>query len=1074
MLKASRASRIDLRPTPKGLAGIETGTDFSAPTIEDPREVYLEQLQQEGLAFRTEDGWNIPWQSIYSIRHHSDHASSVSLLGLPPDCSWAPILESSGTPSDSSFLIRIAGWRDDQGSRLADVRRQGALLTSGSITRLMSSECWALMERVLLLSVEGRTWSSERRLRIIGEVKKLAASCGAGLDRYLTQSDVAIADHVGFEFKPQKALGTRVIEIVPRLEGAPPEFVSQFDRYDTVRGRYDVTRGDGGVTHVLPGDAARSTLSSVKAVQGRRLAGDSASAFLRNPFAVLGEDAVAAVDEDQFTQSRLDAGLTFWRISVEAAEPKVLTLRLTDVDGTRSDEVIRLSTPDQMRSLYETALRSRRKGLTYYNWDGEDIECDGRTGALLSLLGERLQLNAIESPALRYAEVFDLSAYSERVVGFDGTPIAVPYVARKDAGKGWIPENMEYGLLTSPGAIGAKSEPVALDDEKRAALVAAIAHAKDRGADTVSIDGLREPVSVAIAEAWLDAFSDFAPSKGSKRTPELQKDPSPPAKPVLRILHNIEQLDYGTDAKRPEDGPLAPQVPKSLAHDASLLPHQLDGLAWLQDRLRRNDEGITGCLLADDMGVGKTLQAMSLIAQYIESEASPKPCLVVAPVSLLSNWQREISKFFPSLGTEVLTAYGAALSGLRAPTESIDPELRAAGLLKFLLEGFERRSKIVLTTYETLRDYEFSFGRVGWGIVICDEAQRIKTPKALVTRAAKALQADFRIACTGTPVENSLADLWCLFDFFQPGLLGSLNEFTKVFRRTIETRTAGHEELVERLRSAVDPWILRRMKEEVAALPPKLDAGVSGVDSMSRALPMSPLQAQLYGTSIHEFRGAIKTSRANGAHILELLHTLRMICSNPVAVSSGNADLVSVDEHIRHSPKLRWLLARLDEIRRAGEKVIVFTEFRDIQRLIQRAVSGKLHFRPAIVNGSTSVDPHHAESRQAIIDEFQRKPGFGVIVLSTTAVGFGVNIQAANHVIHFTRPWNPAKEDQATDRAYRIGQERSVHVYCPTIKGSGFESFDERVDQLLTAKRALSRDMLSGTQEISLAEFESL
>ncbi len=181
----------------------------------------------------------------------------------------------------------------------------------------------------------------------------------------------------------------------------------------------------------------------------------------------------------------------------------------------------------------------------------------------------------------------------------------------------------------------------------------------------------------------------------------------------------------------------------------------------------------------------------------------------------------------------------------------------------------------------------------------------------------------------------------------------------------------------------------------------------------------------------------------------------------------------SISEHRKHSPKLAWTLSALRRIQSQGEKAIVFTEFHDLQRLIQRAVLEELGFHARIVNGDTKAVGGD-ESRQQLIDEFQEKPGFGVIVLSTTAVGFGVNVQEANHVIHFTRPWNPAKEDQATDRAYRIGQTKPVYVYTPTVVGRGFESFEQRVAVRLSGKRALSREMLSPEQALSLEDFEGL
>jgi SNF2 family DNA or RNA helicase len=205
-----------------------------------------------------------------------------------------------------------------------------------------------------------------------------------------------------------------------------------------------------------------------------------------------------------------------------------------------------------------------------------------------------------------------------------------------------------------------------------------------------------------------------------------------------------------------------------------------------------------------------------------------------------------------------------------------------------------------------------------------------------------------------------------------------------------------------------------------------------------------------------------------------MLSHLRMICANPAGASTDDGENLPIEYHIDTSPKLRWLLDRLEYIRKRGEKAIVFSEFREIQRLLQRAVRHRFDVLAAIVNGSTTVNPLDDQSRQRIIDHFQSVSGFNVIVLSTTAVGFGVNIQAANHVFHFTRPWNPAKEDQATDRAYRIGQTRAVHVYCPTVVAEGFESFEQRLDRLLMQKRDLSRDMLAGVQELSVEDFNGL
>jgi len=373
----------------------------------------------------------------------------------------------------------------------------------------------------------------------------------------------------------------------------------------------------------------------------------------------------------------------------------------------------------------------------------------------------------------------------------------------------------------------------------------------------------------------------------------------------------------------------------------------------------------------------------------------------------------------------------------------------------------------VLTTYETLRDLEFSFATQRWSIMVCDEAQKIKNPAAMVTRAAKKQNVAFKIACTGTPVENTLADLWCLFDYVQPGLLGALNDFGRRYRKPIEAKTDEEKARVEELRKLIAPQILRRTKAEVASdLPRKI------VVEPCRKLPLSAKQRELYGWAIELF----KRRNESGANVpfknhLGLLHYLRLICTDP---RRHGLDIFKPDplvDYRSRAPKLNWLLTELKSIESKGDKVILFCEFRNIQRLLQHYIEEAFRIRPDIINGDTAASASHAQSRQKRIKAFQEKPGFGVIILSPVAVGFGVNIQAANHVIHYTRTWNPAKEDQATDRAYRIGQTKDVYVYYPVVQAEDFTTFDVKLDRLLDVKRVLASDMLNGSGDLRPGEF---
>jgi len=350
-----------------------------------------------------------------------------------------------------------------------------------------------------------------------------------------------------------------------------------------------------------------------------------------------------------------------------------------------------------------------------------------------------------------------------------------------------------------------------------------------------------------------------------------------------------------------------------------------------------------------------------------------------------------------------------------------------------------------LTTYETLRDYQHSFGRIRWGVVVFDEAQKIKNPKALMTDAAKAMNADFTVALTGTPVENRLTDLWCIVDTIQPGKLGSLKHFVESYESEAQHDEQALHKLKEFLTLQNPPTVmLRRMKEDhLNGLPEKRE--IQQRDNMSN------VQAE-------EYRKTIMAARANledAPHFLEILHKLRSISLHPFRRSDE-----SDEEYIRHSARLRLTFSWLDEIAARNQKALVFIEARSMQgdfaELIQRRYS--LEKRPLIINGAVA-----GNERKKRVDIFQKRRGFDVMILSPKAGGVGLTLTAANHVIHLSRWWNPAVEDQCTDRVYRIGQERPVNVYLPIAVHPEYQdaSFDVRLDELLKRKRHLNRTILA-------------
>jgi SNF2 family DNA or RNA helicase len=599
----------------------------------------------------------------------------------------------------------------------------------------------------------------------------------------------------------------------------------------------------------------------------------------------------------------------------------------------------------------------------------------------------------------------------------------------------------------------------------------AIDEAKAAGASTMTVPGCQAPLPVDEVEAAIDAFerARTTPPKPSTEPADQASGPAPSPRPrqTLVIKGNIDTVDHHETREERLAAGGAMERPRALRNTVDLRSHQVAGVARLQHLFKASPEHCRGVLLADDMGLGKTLQLLAFLAWAHEQNPDLPPSLVVAPVSLLENWQEEIARFFEPGSLRVLTAYGDAMAPLRVPRASIDAELQREGLVRFLRPEWRGDAQVVLTTYETLRDLEFTFAKEPWSILVCDEAQKIKNPNALVTRAVKKLNVRFRVACTGTPVENSLTDLWCLFDMVQPGLLGALNTFGREFGRVIEGGSDTDKVTqLEKLRSLIDPQVIRRTKADVAKdLPKKIPAD-------GCQLPMSNEQRALYVGAVQRFGSLQAREDATRMHHLALLRYLRLICADPRPLDVDTFVPDDPDRYYRKAPKMHWLMQTLCGIQGKREKALVFAEDREVQRLLQHYISADFGFAPRIVNGDTSVSAKSNASRQRIVAEFQSAPGFGVLILSPLAAGFGLNIQGANHVIHYLRHWNPAKEDQATDRAYRIGQTRDVAVYCPLIVAGDFKTFDVKLDELLARKRALAVDMLQGTGAVAETDFD--
>lgn len=1042
---------------------------------------YMAQLLDDGLAEQTTgEELFIPWSSVYEAMRSPGYDELTSVLELPSFTDGEVSLQSRNSLTDRDFSIAVGGWRTNKSNVQPDV--VGAMLVRDGRKELMRPEQWDLFSAVRDFARRGQEQCDERLHRQAwGRIRTLALKADARLDDFLHRSVVLTPERLNIGLRKSAPIADdSVIEIEPTFAGAPPDWLERFDGSREVLDRYDIVTPEG-IVQVLITPQVKTVLQEVKRLPLRRVAGSRAQAFILNPYSALGPDAQDVINEEQFEAAREDAGLQYERF-VPVIEQSAtgyplrvgLLIESASAFGPASSETEWL-TDENLAKFVARLDGSIAKGFQLMGWNGYDLELQGETPEHLTELRTALEQRRNPVSMVSYARVHDLSAYSGRIEGIGiEKPYYSPYIAKKKDDEGWFPENVLPLIAYTPEG---DTEPVAVPATKEnlERLREAVSEAEVAGKDTIEVPWLPKPMPIEEAKDIAGTFDEVLEEvKHRKFDPErkaAERKEKVSARKTLILRGNIQAVDY--EERRREALlalPAEPELPHCLSPDYSLLPHQVQGLAWLQHLYRSQAEHhVRGAVLADDMGLGKTYQLLTFMGWLVENDPEVAPMLVVAPVSLLENWKEEAGKFIRPGVLPILTAYGESLAPLRVPRDAIDSRLRTEdGLVRFLKPGWVGGAKVVLTTYETLRDLEFSFAAERWSVMVCDEAQRIKNPAAMVTRAAKKQNVAFKIACTGTPVENTLADLWCLFDFVQPGLLGALNDFGQRYRKPIEARDDEERARVEELRTRISPQILRRTKAEVAKdLPQKI------VVDDCRRLRLSTAQRNLYAKAIEDFkRRNDPSARVPFKNHLGLLQYLRLVCTDPRRHGLTAFKPEPIADYRTKAPKLDWLLRQLQHISAKGEKAIVFCEFRNIQRLLQHYIELSLKVRADIINGDTSAAASHTASRQKRIKAFQEQPGFGVIILSPVAVGFGVNIQGANHVIHYTRTWNPAKEDQATDRAYRIGQTKDVYVYYPVVTADDFSTFDVKLDQLLAKKRELASDMLNGSGDLSPGDFE--
>ena len=686
--------------------------------------------------------------------------------------------------------------------------------------------------------------------------------------------------------------------------------------------------------------------------------------------------------------------------------------------------------PDAVRqnlpSTLSGAMRYRDRGRVQTIFPSNKVKEEyNRIAAIPPITGQSVP-EFLENPLAYIPEdiQFDADLFSRRVRGLKiKRTSATPFVhVTPDPNKpGWLQVSTGFSL-NSENPDDETGDTAFLETEELKQLMQAAA---EHGEKYVFYQDQWIKVNGENVRKFQAAEQEFAEKFGNS-IPENQ------CRYILDIYDNLDRVEYDEALLAYKAINLKTiyeySVPDCFA--GQLKTYQAEGYGFLRAHYETN----TGVLLADDMGLGKTVQIIAFLS-YLFSQNNLATALLVMPKSLLDNWYSEFQKFLPAEKKIYIHQ----------------------GVNRYKNSEIITQYDIVMTTYETLARDQTMLAKIQWTCVICDEVQRIKNFQTLAASAVKGMNTKCRIAMTGTPVENHLGELWSIADFAQPGLLGSYQSFRKQYELPLGNVHGQDPHLASSLIETISPIFLRRTKDIlVDQLPPKYEHTVP--------LELDRAGAGLYQSIVADYQN----SDENGM-ILATIQQLLMLCSHPKLIAGGEACSWDTEQLIEESPKLQWTVKKLTEIFSANEKVILFTKFKRMQSILRLVILKKFGIDSKIINGELTGN------RLEVIHQFSATPGSGAIILSPRAAGVGLTITAANHVIHYSREWNPAVENQATDRAYRIGQTKPVHVYYPVLRTESFVTADERLDELLRGKRELMKNVIiPADMNIKISEFENI
>ncbi len=1003
------------------------------PPEEHTRLLVLRQMVELEAARLDDGALFIPYADL---REQTDQ--DLRALRVAEPFPYLLRVEEVGTFNMPSFALHLR-FLDDLGRDVPGLERRGCFFQQGSHRWLLSAPQWRLLEAIGPWTRCAESATTEERMAGFALLRPLILEAGVQLSPFLKSEEIlaptSLDLELGVEPGPDGALQVR-LAVPGVVEGR--ELREYLDQRPVLTPILSFHRAGHDRVRLVARPPLLKALEEIRPLG--HLRGSGKQEFLDHPERFLN---AGAVDLENFSECVHRAGIRRYRALPRRQKEGVLELHLESECG---QEALTLpADPGSLEGLRREICTSLEEGRLSLDFQGHLVRVEP---SLLEALDEFTpHCPEPVRPGLEAAAAEP--APGPPACGLQGPatkPTAVLGPASSQAGPDSGPPPQVLELPATASSEPALRPPAAPTPATAPSAPAPATQLPAPAAPTPAIaPSAPAPATQLPAPAAPRRAIASSPSGPGTQAPARVPQPPAPQAPVRMPLPPAPGPQ--APAPAPEPPPLAPlpapeiggvpcepaELPRSLSLHVRPLLHQLHGIAWLQTLVRN---GLArGALLADDMGLGKTLQVWTFLEWYRQQHPDHGPALLVVPIGLLDNWEEEYRKFFRGPGhlqdDRIYRLHGQGLQSLR----------RGEGLDPTRLQEYP----VVLTGYATVRDYYQSLGQVRWSVLVADEAQSIKNPVTRTTQALHYLSARFRVAMTGTPVENGLGDLWSLMDFASRGCLGTQKEFLAAYAPSSDQEYAS---LAARIATRARPSLLRRRKQDYLE-------GLPERNLHFVPLAMTSRQQQDYLKAVADYR---VTRGAGGQGVMDLLSRLRQLC----CAAEGLGPEHSTAQAVEASCKIRWLLEKLREIRQQGEKALVFVEYRDLQRLIVALIEREFRIPVGMINGEVSATAAGggASPRRQVLQRFAGTEGFSALVLSPLAAGVGLTIVEANHVIHFTRHWNPAREDQATDRVYRIGQNRPVHVYHPLALGAGFTSLDERLHEILESKRRLQESAL--------------